>query len=469
MDFVKQYNAAGGLMAIAPFKSKNCCISLASGKMVTIKGSPYKYQFPASEGGITCNPDTGYSKKAYTFYRNTKMSMATEFGEMDACIQEQNPAIWIKSVSTYTVKPLAKRAPTADEIFRKKSRKAGHLCIDCKTTAWTAWGECSKLCSGGVHKRFRVVSNVPNLCGKVCPTNLEDAKSCHNEKCIKANINDVTPGMFFNLKILNVEPKVAISKSKRYSDVVTTLANWYPGWVKVESVHEADSSVCPVFKVGTHEYSLVKEADGELLKTNGKPTYRRGKAESWVKVKSDFLYFFESKKGSKMWLVGPTRGSADAHTLGQGAELKTAKWFTFAATKWNAASIKATCLPHHSSEVRFFVGAPTCGSMMESHMKNVRHMLKHGLVSMEKRLGLTAGTIHWEDDRMHNMACEPAIKLSVKQLATAKPVKTACAWKSGKLHMDYEVPKGHAHNCFHKLNPRTKQWDCMCNTWPVAP
>jgi hypothetical protein len=93
MDFVKQYNAAGGLMAIAPFKSKNCCISLASGKMVTIKGSPYKYQFPASEGGITCNPDTGYSKKAYTFYRNIKMSMATEFGEMDACIQEQNPAI----------------------------------------------------------------------------------------------------------------------------------------------------------------------------------------------------------------------------------------------------------------------------------------------------------------------------------------------------------------------------------------
>ena len=69
-DFVSQYNSAKGLKTIEAFKSKNCCISLASGKMITIAGSPYNYQFPAAgkAGGIQCNPSKGY-KGTYSFYR----------------------------------------------------------------------------------------------------------------------------------------------------------------------------------------------------------------------------------------------------------------------------------------------------------------------------------------------------------------------------------------------------------------
>lgn len=70
MDFVRQYNFDKGLKTVEAFKSKNCCISLASGKMITIEGSPYNYQFPAAgkNGGIKCNPTKGY-KGTYTFYR----------------------------------------------------------------------------------------------------------------------------------------------------------------------------------------------------------------------------------------------------------------------------------------------------------------------------------------------------------------------------------------------------------------
>ena len=86
--------------------------------------------------------------------------MQTQFGETAACVQKKNPAIWIKSVSSHKLKAYKKPAPA------KKAKKFGHLCIDCETTAWSKWGSCSKLCGGGVHKRYRVVSNVPNVCGK---------------------------------------------------------------------------------------------------------------------------------------------------------------------------------------------------------------------------------------------------------------------------------------------------------------
>jgi hypothetical protein len=474
LDFVQQYNADGGLSVIKEFKSENCCISLASGKMITIVGSPYQYQFPAasSDGGIVCNPTEGYGVTAYSFYRTTKVTMNTEFSEMHACVQKQNPGIWIRSTGSTEVKALPTPEPTAEEKQRTKYKAAGHLCIDCKTTAWTNWGECSKLCDGGVHKRYRVVSNVPNLCGEPCPENLEDAKSCNNAKCIKANMNDVTPGMFFSLKFTGVTQKMAMEQSKRYTDVLTSVANWYPGWVKVEEVHEAGSDICPVLKVGTHEYSLVKDKNGEPVNTNGNPTYRRGKAESWVEVKSDFLYYFESSKGSKMWLIGPNLGSAKAHTLGQvttrTTSLNQAEWFTF-AEKWNKASMKAVCLPHYNSQVRFFLGAPKCGEEMKEHVKVVEHTLKSKISTVEKRLGLTIGTIQWKGARMHNMACEPAIKLSVVQLTRAKPIKTQCKFEGSKLRMEYKVPAGHAHNCYHKKNPRTQQWDCMCHSWSVAP
>ena len=66
-EFVSEY-ANGGLQPLAVFQSGNCCIALASGKKLTIPGSPYGYVFPASSnGGIRCNPTGGYKNLIIIF------------------------------------------------------------------------------------------------------------------------------------------------------------------------------------------------------------------------------------------------------------------------------------------------------------------------------------------------------------------------------------------------------------------
>lgn len=389
--------------------------------------------------------------------------MRTKFGETAACVQKKNPAIWIRSVSSHRLKAFKRPAPTKEEIAAQKARKFGHLCIDCQTTAWSKWGTCSKLCDGGVHKRYRVVSNVPNLCGKPCPKNLEDARACNTEKCIKPSINDVTPGSFFTLKLNEVSPKRAMAVSKQLANVVTSQVDWYPGWIKVEEVQQAKSDMFSTYRIGKKEFNILTDKAGKPLSTNGEPVYKNNK---------DYLYFFQNRKGKSMWLVGPRRGSASAHTLGQvrsaKSSLKSAKWYTFKGSKWSEAKFAARPIFKPSSKVQLFVGAPNCDKEMPEHLKHLKTNLDNSLTKIEKRLGFKAASVSLVGARNHNLECNPAIKLSVRQLKHAKAVKTQCKWNGNKLQLKYNVPKGHAHNCYHKFNQRSQKWDCMCHSWSIA-
>ena len=75
-QFVGHYNSNRGLAPIAQFQSGNCCVAVKSGLKLTISGTPYGYQFPASRsGGIRCNPTGGYTEEAYVFYRAASLTM----------------------------------------------------------------------------------------------------------------------------------------------------------------------------------------------------------------------------------------------------------------------------------------------------------------------------------------------------------------------------------------------------------
>ena len=99
--FIKHYNSLG-LVAIAPFRSGNCCFSVKGGKKLIISHTPYQYQFPAdfSSGAIRCSPTSGYDPNVkYTFYRAGKLTILMDFGEQAACSTNHNPAIWMKHVT----------------------------------------------------------------------------------------------------------------------------------------------------------------------------------------------------------------------------------------------------------------------------------------------------------------------------------------------------------------------------------
>ena len=95
-SFVQYYNTHG-LVPIDVFQSGNCCIALASGNKLIISGTPYGYQFPASQaGGIRCNPSGGYDEARYTFYRTPTLDANVLFSERAACSTSHNPAIWYR-------------------------------------------------------------------------------------------------------------------------------------------------------------------------------------------------------------------------------------------------------------------------------------------------------------------------------------------------------------------------------------
>jgi hypothetical protein len=314
-----------------------------------------------------------------------------------------------------------------------------------------------------VHKRYRVVSNVPNLCGKPCPKNLEDARACNTEKCIKPNINDVTPGSFFTLKLNEVSPKRAMAISKKIARVVTTELDWYPGWIKVEEVEQAKTHMFSTYRLGNKQFNLLTNKAGEPLSTNGEPVYKH---------KNDYLYFFQNSKGKSMWLVGPNRGSAKAHTIGlvnsRSSTVKSASWFKYSGKKWNKVKLAVRPIYKPSSLVQIFVGAPVCDNAMPAHLKQLKFTLERSFAKTEKSLGFKKKSISLASTRNHNLQCMPAIKLTVRQNKHAKAVKTECKWNGDKLQLKYKVPKGHAHNCFHKFNSRAQKWDCMCHTWSIA-
>ena len=97
-EFVASYNALGGINAIKVFTSKNCCIAMSGGLKLTIYGSTYDYQFPASpSGGIRCNPKMGYTEGRYKFYKGGDLEYNAVFGAREACATNQNPALFIRA------------------------------------------------------------------------------------------------------------------------------------------------------------------------------------------------------------------------------------------------------------------------------------------------------------------------------------------------------------------------------------
>jgi hypothetical protein len=94
--FVEAYNANGGFSLVKSFQSGNCCIAVKGGNKLTISGSSYGYQFPASTaGGIRCNPTGGYSEAVYQFYRMPTLTKDQTFGEKSACSTDHNPAVYM--------------------------------------------------------------------------------------------------------------------------------------------------------------------------------------------------------------------------------------------------------------------------------------------------------------------------------------------------------------------------------------
>jgi hypothetical protein len=96
-EFVAAYNKNKGVKTIKPFKTGNCCVAVAGGLMLTISGTPYKYQFPAAvSGGIRCNPTGGYSEELYQFYRSPTLKFNVEFSSKKACKFLHNPAVFMR-------------------------------------------------------------------------------------------------------------------------------------------------------------------------------------------------------------------------------------------------------------------------------------------------------------------------------------------------------------------------------------
>lgn len=84
--FVHQYNKGKGIPVIKPFKSGSCCFAVKGGQKLTVAGSPFGYQFPATTGGtMKCNPAGGYADGRYQFYLLPKLSLASKFSSKPAC------------------------------------------------------------------------------------------------------------------------------------------------------------------------------------------------------------------------------------------------------------------------------------------------------------------------------------------------------------------------------------------------
>ena len=78
-----------------------CCIAVKGGNKLTISGSPYGYQFPASKsGGIRCNPTGGYTEAVYQFYRLPKLNAHSHsFADKPACATSHNPGVYMQRTS----------------------------------------------------------------------------------------------------------------------------------------------------------------------------------------------------------------------------------------------------------------------------------------------------------------------------------------------------------------------------------
>jgi hypothetical protein len=99
-EFVKHYNTEGGVAPIKTFQSGNCCVAVKGGNKLTISGTKYGFQFPASQkGDIRCNPKGGYTEARYKFFTASTLATTSTFGEKSGCSTSHNPALFFKTES----------------------------------------------------------------------------------------------------------------------------------------------------------------------------------------------------------------------------------------------------------------------------------------------------------------------------------------------------------------------------------
>jgi hypothetical protein len=114
IQLVTAYNKNGGLNVVKSFLSGNCCIAVSGGKKVTISGTPFKYQFPASQNGaLQCNPKGGYALGSkYQFYKLPTLKAGISFNAMDVCSTDKNPGMFMKLVPQDPAQQLRELLPS---------------------------------------------------------------------------------------------------------------------------------------------------------------------------------------------------------------------------------------------------------------------------------------------------------------------------------------------------------------------
>lgn len=55
--------------------------------------------------------------------------------------------------------------------------------INCRTTPWSAWSECSKTCGRGIKEKTRHILVHPQNGGKQCPQKLTKKRKCKIRNC----------------------------------------------------------------------------------------------------------------------------------------------------------------------------------------------------------------------------------------------------------------------------------------------
>jgi hypothetical protein len=166
--FVATYNA-GGLQVIKPFETVNCCIAIKDGLKLTIAGSLYTYQFPATaQDAIRCNPTGGYSGAVY-FFKTPKLTTEHVFGAKTACTINHNPAIFMRGGHAEPTAPPTP-PPTPAPV------------VHCTTSTYGDWSACTETCGVGTHSRTRTVTAIASGGGDPCPALRED-KACSDQDC----------------------------------------------------------------------------------------------------------------------------------------------------------------------------------------------------------------------------------------------------------------------------------------------
>jgi hypothetical protein len=174
-QFISFYNVNKGLAPVKLFQSGNCCFGVAGGEKLTISGTPYGYQFPASQtGSIRCNPSGGYKDAKYQFYRSATLKVDAVFGSKVACASSHNPAVFMRDLNAPRRKTAA---PTA-----KPTKAPTHAAIHCKVSDWGIWSMCSQKCGSGTQSRSRKVVKKDLHGGNKCPA-LSQKRECNVQDC----------------------------------------------------------------------------------------------------------------------------------------------------------------------------------------------------------------------------------------------------------------------------------------------